>query len=357
MIVFVLSLGFYITPDLLGGSSNQVYAVLLAKAVKLNSTRPGLPAAMATILLLVALVVLAVCARLVSVNDLWVSETRQQVWRQRSEGRQRRRLVASLSGRRARRVSQLRMGKLPHWLNILPGTLLAGLAIALSIVPIFVALVFSFARSIFLPFPPTEFTLKWYYTFAESTRWYDAITTSITMGLAVAVLVTLISALTAIAVVRGRFPGKQWVISLILSPLIIPHVAIAVGLWHLFFVVGLSGTWPGVIIAHMIPAIPVTTIVIAADLHNFDRKLEQVARGLGASPVRAFVAVTFPILQIRIPGRRLLRLSRQPGRAGVHALSCGLLDPHSAASPVGGSARQARPGARGGLGGRGSAGP
>ena len=53
MIVFVLSLGFYITPDLLGGSSNQVYAVLLAKAVRLNSTRPGLPAAMSTLLLLV----------------------------------------------------------------------------------------------------------------------------------------------------------------------------------------------------------------------------------------------------------------------------------------------------------------
>ena len=273
-----------------------MYAVLLAKAVKLNSTRPGLPAAMATLLLLVTLVVLAICARLVSVNDLWVTETRQQVWRQREAGGD--------GGGWWERCRDgvllecvLRMGRLPYWLHTLPGTLLAGLAIAVSIVPIFVALVFSFARSIFLPFPPTELTLKWYYTFAESTRWYDAITTSITLGLTVAVIVTLVSALTALAVVRGRFPGKQWVISLILSPLIIPHVAIAVGLWHLFFVVGLSGTWPGVIIAHMIPAIPVTTIVIAADLHNFDRKLEQVARGLGASPARAFVAVTLPILR------------------------------------------------------------
>ncbi len=296
MIVFVLSLGFYITPDLLGGSSNQVYAVLLAKAVKLNSTRPGLPAAMATLLLLVTLVVLAVCTRLVSVNDLWVTETRQQVWRRRNEGRKR---AGGWSRFRDGALVELalRMGKLPRWLHTLPGTLLAGLAIMLSIVPIFVALVFSFARSIFLPFPPTELTLKWYYTFAESTRWYDAITTSIALGLAVAVLVTLVSALTAIAVVRGRFPGKQWVISLILSPLIVPHLVLAVGLWHLFFVVGLSGTYPGVIIAHMIPAIPVTTIVIAADLHSFDRKLEQVARGLGASPVRAFVSVTFPILR------------------------------------------------------------
>ena len=189
MIVFVLSLGFYITPDLLGGSSNQVYAVLLAKAVRLNSTRPGLPAAMSTLLLLVTLVVLAVCARLVSVNDLWVAETRQQVWRRRRTGR-------DGAGRRQRIPEGavveflLGVGKLPYWLHALPGTLLAGVAIAVSIVPILVALVFSFARSIFLPFPPTELALKWYYAFASSTRWFDAIYTSITLGLTVALTVT-----------------------------------------------------------------------------------------------------------------------------------------------------------------------
>ena len=296
MIVFVLGLGFYITPDLLGGSSNQVYAVLLAKAVRLNSTRPGLPAAMAVLLLCVTLVVLALCARLVSVNDLWVAETR--------EGDRQRKRQGGDSGGWWPRCRDgllldlvLRAGRLPGALHTLPGTLLAGVAIALSVVPIFVAVVFSFARSIFLPFPPTEFTLKWYYTFAGSSRWYDAISTSITLGLTVAVVVTLISALTAIALVRGRFPGKQWIIAVVLSPLIIPHLALAVGLWHLFFVIGLSGTWPGVVIAHMIPAIPVTTIVIAADLHNFDKGLEQVARGLGASPARAFVSVTLPILR------------------------------------------------------------
>ena len=296
MIVFVLSLGFYITPDLLGGSSNQVYAVLLAKAVRLNSTRPGLPAAMSTLLLLVTLVVLAVCTRLVSVNDLWVTETRQQVWRLRQGGRDGKGWWQRFRDGALHELV-LMIGKLPYWLHTLPGSLLAGVAIAVSVIPILVALVFSFARSIFLPFPPAEFTLKWYYTFASSTRWYDAIYTSITLELAVAFMVTLVFALTAIAVVRGRFPGKQWVISLILSPLIIPHLVLAVGLRHLFFVVGLSGTHVGVAIAHMIPAIPVTTIVIAADLHNFDKKLEQVARGLGASPSRAFLAVTFPILR------------------------------------------------------------
>ena len=179
----------------------------------------------------------------------------------------------------------------------MPGIFLASVAVFISFVPILVAVVFSFARSIFLPFPPTEFTFKWYLEFASSARWFDAITTSLVLGVVVAVLVTIISALTALAMVRGRFPGKNMVMSFILSPLIIPHVVLAVGLWHLFFVLRLSGTFWGVAIAHMIPAIPLTTIVIAANLQTFDKTLEQVARGLGASPVRSFVSITVPILR------------------------------------------------------------
>ena len=104
MIVFVLSLGFYITPDLLGGSSNQVYAVLLAKAVKLNSTRPGLPAAMAALLLLVAMMVLAICARLVSGERSLGGRDAAAGLAAKERRPALRGMVASLSGWRARRV-------------------------------------------------------------------------------------------------------------------------------------------------------------------------------------------------------------------------------------------------------------
>jgi putative spermidine/putrescine transport system permease protein len=296
IIVFILSLGFYITPDILGGSSHQVYAVLLAKAVKLNSTRPAFPAAMAVILLLITLIVLALGTRLVSLNSLWSADARQEV----SQAR----LVERGAKERWGRFRDgpltnvlLSIGALPKIVQSMPGFILASFAVLLTFVPILVAFVFSFARSIFLPFPPTEFTLKWYAEFASSDRWFDAISTSLGLGVVVAVIVTFVSALTAIAMVRGRFPGKNMVMSLILSPLIIPHVVLAVGLWHLFFVIRLSGTFWGVAIAHMIPAIPLTTIVIAANLQTFDRTLEQVARGLGASPVRAFTSITMPILK------------------------------------------------------------
>ena len=296
IIVFILSLGFYITPDLLGGSSNQVYAVLLAKAVKLNSTRPAFPAAMSVILLMITLIVLTLGARLISLNSLWAADARQELWQTQLARRGPRRWWEQFRDETLTTII-LWIGNLPRLLQSMPGIILASLAVIITFVPIPVAFVFSFARSIFLPFPPTEFTLKWYAEFASSDRWFDAISTSLGLGVVVAVIVTLISAITAIAMVRGRFPGKNTVMSLILSPLIIPHVVLAVGLWHLFFVIRLSGTFWGVAIAHMIPAIPLTTIVIAANLQTFDKGLEQVARGLGASPIRAFASITVPILR------------------------------------------------------------
>ena len=296
IIVFILSLGFYITPDLLGGSSNQVYAVLLAKAVKMNSTRPAFPAAMSVLLLIVTLIVLAISARLVSLNSLWAADVRQEAW-QKQLSRRNPRVLWEQFRDGALMNAVLWMGRLPKIIQSAPGIILATLAIVVSVVPILVAIVFSFARSIFLPFPPTELTFKWYLEFATSDRWYEAISTSLAIGVVVAVIVTVVSAVTAIAMVRGRFPWKNAVMSVILSPLIIPHVALAFGLWHVFFLIGFSGTFWGVATAHMIPAIPLTTIVIAANLQTFDQRLEQVARGLGASPVRAFVSVTVPILR------------------------------------------------------------
>jgi|TARA_B100001964_G_scaffold245520_1_gene333075 putative spermidine/putrescine transport system permease protein len=296
IIVFILSLGFYITPDLLGGSSNQVYAVLLAKAVKMNFTRPAFPAAMSVILLMITLIVLTLGARLISLNSLWAADARQELWQAQLARRGPRGWWEQFRDETLTTII-LWIGQLPRFLQSMPGIILASLAVFITFVPILVAFVFSFARSIFLPFPPTELTLKWYAEFASSDRWFDAISTSLVLGVVVAVIVTLISALTAIAMVRGRFPGKNTVMALILSPLIIPHVVLAVGLWHLFFVLRLSGTFWGVAIAHMIPAIPLTTIVIAANLQTFDKGLEQVARGLGASPIRAFASITVPILR------------------------------------------------------------
>jgi putative spermidine/putrescine transport system permease protein len=296
IIVFILSLGFYITPDLLGGSSNQVYAVLLAKAVKMNSTRPAFPAAMSVILLLITLAVLALGARFVSLNSLWSADARQELWQAQMVQKGPKGWWAAFRDGTLTNI-MLWIGNLPRLVQSIPAITLAAIAALVTFVPILVAFVFSFARSIFLPFPPTEFTLQWYVEFASSDRWFDAISTSLLLGLVVALLVTVIAALTAVAMVRGRFPGKNILMSLILSPLIIPHVVLAVGLWHLFFVIRLSGTFWGVAIAHMIPAIPLATIVIASNLQTFDKGLEQVARGLGASPIRAFTSITVPILR------------------------------------------------------------
>ena len=77
----------------------------------------------------------------------------------------------------------------------------------------------------------------------------------------------------------------------------IPHVALAFGLYLVLFQFRLDGTFWGVALGHSIPAIPLVTIILISNLASFDGRLEQAARGLGASPIKAFLKVTFPILR------------------------------------------------------------
>jgi len=100
-------------------------------------------------------------------------------------------------------------------------------------------------------------------------------------------------------IVRGRFPGRGLANALILSPLIVPVIIIAIGFFAFFSLTKLTGTIPGMVLAHTALAVPFVIINVGAILRTMDRNLELAAASLGASPVRTFWRITFPII---LPG-------------------------------------------------------
>jgi putative spermidine/putrescine transport system permease protein len=181
----------------------------------------------------------------------------------------------------------------------LPGFLLAAIAILVLDTPILVAIIISFGRDLFLSFPPTELTFQWYQEFARTSAWIDALLTSLIVGMLTALFSLLVGGLAAIGLVRADYPGKDALVSLLISPLIIPQVITGIAIYYVFFPVGLVGTIPGLVFAHSLVALPIVTITLAANLRNFDVRLERAARVLGASAFQAFRHVTFPII---LPG-------------------------------------------------------
>jgi putative spermidine/putrescine transport system permease protein len=115
-------------------------------------------------------------------------------------------------------------------------------------------------------------------------------------GVVVAVVSVVLGTLAALGLTRGRFAGRALLQAFVLSPLIVPVIVIAVGLYYMFSFFRLNGTFIALVVAHTVLTFPYATVVITASLEQFDVRLERVAMSLGASPLTALVRVTLPII-------------------------------------------------------------
>ncbi len=127
----------------------------------------------------------------------------------------------------------------------------------------------------------------------------ELLASSISLALAVAVLGTLIAILTARATELYDFPGRKLVHLGAFLPLLVPGTVFAMGIQITLIRMGLSDTIPGVILVHLIAAVPYCITIMTDVTRAVGCKLEEQAMVLGANPWRAFFQVTFPSL---LPG-------------------------------------------------------
>jgi putative spermidine/putrescine transport system permease protein len=106
----------------------------------------------------------------------------------------------------------------------------------------------------------------------------------------------LIGTPTAFLLVRGSMRGKSALLAFALSPIVVPRIIIAVGMFYFFARVGLVGTSIGLILGHAVIAVPYVVMTMMAVLKNYDTQLDFAAQSLGATPLATLRYVTFPIL-------------------------------------------------------------
>lgn len=182
-------------------------------------------------------------------------------------------------------------------LRLLAGSLLA-LWLVLPLVPL---AVWSFARGWRFPdLLPQDWTLEpWRRALAPGSGVLESL--GLTTGIALAT--TLLAALVGVPAGRALglhdFRGKAVVLLLLAAPVIVPAIAIAPGLHGVFLRLGLTGTVPGVVLAHLIPVIPYMVLIMASVFAGFDTVQEDQARSLGARPWEVWRHVTLPAI---LPG-------------------------------------------------------
>lgn len=164
------------------------------------------------------------------------------------------------------------------------------------IAPIVIVLIVSFSGDQYLTFPPNSFSLQWYEAFLGNPGWRNALVASLVTGLLTSIVSTSIGFLAAYGLVRGRMPMRRAALSIVLLPMIAPHVITAIALYYVSTSLGLVGSRLWLSLGHSVVAAPIVVLILMATLQGVDRNLERAAAGLGASRVVIFRRIVLPLI-------------------------------------------------------------
>jgi len=171
------------------------------------------------------------------------------------------------------------------------------LVLAFLALPIVIVAALSFSSASYLTFPPPAFGIRWYRTYLGSGEWLASTWLSLGVAAGVVILATTLGTFASLGLARLPRAMRAVVGSLILSPLIVPGVVVAIGIYYVFARYRLVGTPIGLVLAHTCLAVPFVVISVSASLAGLDRRLEQAALSLGATPWNTFRQVTLPLIR------------------------------------------------------------
>lgn len=173
----------------------------------------------------------------------------------------------------------------------------SGAIVAFLCVPIAIVAAVSFGPSVIVRFPPEGFSWRWYANYFQSSQWLAATWLSVQLGVAVAVAATALGTFAAIAIVRGSFIGRRAVEFLLISPMVVPTIVLALGLYLLLSPWKLVGTPTALFLAHTLVAMPIVVVIVGAALKRSDPSMELAARSLGAGFWGTLWFVTLPTIR------------------------------------------------------------
>jgi putative spermidine/putrescine transport system permease protein len=173
------------------------------------------------------------------------------------------------------------------------------LVLAFLILPILIIVPLSFSSGTFLTFPLPGLSLRWYHEFFTSAPWQLSLRNSLIVAGATTALATVLGTLAALGLTRARLPGQSLLMGLIVSPMVVPLVIVAVGVYFAYAPFGLTSSLVGLTLAHTALAAPFVVITVSATLQGFDPNQARAGASLGASPVVVFRRIIMPLI---LPG-------------------------------------------------------
>jgi putative spermidine/putrescine transport system permease protein len=184
--------------------------------------------------------------------------------------------------------------------------IICGMILFFLIAPIVVLIPLSFNAEPYFTFTQGMLTLKasafstrWYEDIISNPQWIHSIKNSVIIGFFATIFATFFGTLAAWGLSRPQTPFRVPLMGLLISPMIVPLIITAAGMFFFYSKVGLAQTYPGLILAHTALGIPFVIITVTATLMGFDQDLIRASASLGANPVTTFRKVVMPLI---LPG-------------------------------------------------------
>ncbi len=184
--------------------------------------------------------------------------------------------------------------------------LICGLIFFFLIAPLLIIFPLSFNAQPFFSFTPEMlslqpegFSTRWYDDFFNNLNWQNAVKNSFIIAPTATLLATVLGTLAALGLSRPHMPWRTTITALLISPMVVPLIISAAGMYFFYTKMGLQGSYLGVILAHTAMGIPFVVMTVTATLTGFDHNLTRAARSLGATPTYTFFKVVVPLI---LPG-------------------------------------------------------
>src|SRR5262245_31475112 len=177
--------------------------------------------------------------------------------------------------------------------------LYALLYLAFLYAPVALLPLFSFNNSLFIAFPLSGFTTRWYVEMAADQAMHTALFNTLKVGAVASLASTILGLLAARALTQGALPGRPLLLGLTSLSLFIPEIVLGIALLMLMAAVNIPLSLFSVMIGHVLICLPFAVAVLMARFEGFDASLEEASRDLGEDGWMTFWRVTFPLV---LPG-------------------------------------------------------
>lgn len=297
VLVFIQATGFFVAPAFLGGQNDTVIAQLINQKIQQGLDLDT--AAVLSVLLVLGVVAALLLFRVFFPLESLIIQDEQ---------------TSAVPARRGRLARLRRLPAGPHdalvrarltltsALDHFPWRTLTASGTALIVVyllaPLGILFPVAFSGDAYLKFPPDSYSLRWFEAVFQDPVWRETALNSALAAVGAIAITFVVGLPLAFFLARGKAPVavKSLLTAGVMTPVLVPSIVVALGIFSWFLDMRVIGRLWALSLAHALVGLPFLVIIVASALKDFDMRLEDAARSLGAGRRRVLRTVTLPLI-------------------------------------------------------------